>query len=169
MMLTLPFSQKDFQEPRLFIWKDEFLTLGYPEKKKKLSWLVWQQTALAGSGTFIGRRGRGRPVKKADCSAWVPTALPQPCPRCFSCQLSLWACPGPRAVCCFLQQAADPPYVCISKHRAKKQNAAWLPSDLVLRRPLLLLSELGKCAIFLPWKDVERKSTWGWNAGNTST
>lgn len=111
---------------------------------------------LSGSKHSTGRQwelageGRGRPVRKADCSAWVPTALPQPWPHCFSCQLSLWACPGPSTVSIsFSKQQIHPTFALVNTEQ-KSRKEAWLPSDLVLRRQLLLFSELGKRVNFLP-------------------
>lgn len=66
VMLVLPYIQKDFQESRPLICKEEFLTPGCPEKKDAGKGLVClaADTALAGSRNFTRRRGQMKTCKE---------------------------------------------------------------------------------------------------------
>ena len=86
-------------------------------------WLIWQQIQhWQTTETSLAGEGRGRPGRKAGCSAWEPTAVLQPCPWSFSCQLSVWPCLGPRAVCASLWQAAQPPGIAFAQTGGKAER-----------------------------------------------
>lgn len=152
MMLTLPYIQKDFQEPRLLICKEEFSNTWISRKK------CGEGSGLSGSKPSTGRQWELQWQERAEEDLWGRQLL------CLSAYSTSTAMPTlllllafsvsmPRTQSCLLFPLVickSTPTFALVNTGWKGRKEAWLPSDLALRRPLLFFSELGKSAIFLP-------------------
>lgn len=133
--------------------RKSFLTLGYPAKNvgKGLACPAAHR-ALGGSGNFTCRRGQRKTCEEGRllCLSAYSTSTAMP----ILLLLPAFSVSMPWTQSCLLfplvscRSTLDPPYICISKHRAKgqKESMAALRSD---PWKTLLFSELGKSAIFL--------------------